>query len=117
MLTKDDIGPIKIKEFGRGKGTPSVYGREEKTESGTPGEKEHLSEHEQQFGAARVPREPKIIDYDQEHAEQELRKRVGKMKIVDVDKETEREHEREWKRTRDADEREVGPIKIIESDA
>jgi len=120
MVSKDDIGPIKIKEYGRGKGTDAVHRRdatEDRAASGdAPDTQAEVRPGDRDIGSARFPENPKIIDYDQEYAEEKTRERIGSMKIVDVDEEDRAERDREWERLRASGESEIGSIKIIESD-
>lgn len=119
MITKDDISPIKIKEFGRSEGPRSApdemetENRSVETSTGA-----HRKQGPREDSASvKLPRNIKIVDFDEEHAEQKLRQRLGPIKIVDVDKEAKQQDDREWERTREAHERNIGEIKIIESDA
>jgi ABC-type multidrug transport system ATPase subunit len=114
MVTKDDIGPIKIKDFGREESDLENVSsaREETHGKGRPEQRRSLRHDE-----PHPPRQMKIIDYDQEYAEKKIREKLGPMKIIDVDQQATREKDREWRRTREMHESGIGKIKIVESDA
>lgn len=116
MLTKDDIGPIKIKEFDRGKGTPTVHGRGHENRDDTRPDDVEPDSSPRTRDQADAARPLKILDFDAERAEEALRERVGSMKIVDVDREARRDQDRGRQRERAENDRPIGRIKIIESD-
>lgn len=100
-ITREDLGEIKIREFG----TAHVTHREGEA---SPPSVRHPSAQRDPIPPR--PHEMKIIDFDQEAQETQILQAIGPIKVVDMEKEEERERQR----ARAASP--VSDIKIVEFD-